>query len=133
MNMNRYLLASLAAAVWLLMYGFVVNTIILADFWSAQPVTGLMRPEGEEIMWAIVMSCLLQGLALGMIFVRWRNGPGVGDGLKFGLLTAWFVAAVYLLFYGLQPWDVASTAVSIGADSVMYIGAGLILALVYRP
>ncbi len=133
MNVTKYWVASLAAGVWLLLYGFVANTIVLADVWASYGNASIMRPEGEEVMWAAVASCLLQGLALGFIFTRGYQNRGVGEGVRFGLLIAWFVAAIYLLFYALQPWGLAGTGIAIVTDGIMYVGAGVILALLYKP
>lgn len=133
MNVTKYWIASLAAAIWIFLYGFVANTIVLADFWAAQTSPGLMRPEGQEIMWAIAVSCLLQGLALGFIFTRGYQNKGIGEGVRYGLLIAWFIAALYLLFYALQPWNDVSLLVAIVTDGLMYVGAGIVLALLYKP
>ena len=132
MNATKYWIASLAAGVWIFLYGFVANTIILKDYWAAHTTPGAMRPEGEEVMWAIIASCLLQGLALGYIFTRGYENKGVGEGLRFGVLIAWFVAAIYLLFYALLPWEMTPTLVAMATDGIMYLGAGVILALLYR-
>ena len=133
MNMSRYLIASVAAGVWIFFYGFVANAVVLADFWAANAAPGLMRPEGEELIWAIVASCLLQGLALGFIFTQGHKNTGIGEGLRFGVLIAWFVASIYLLFFALQPWTPVTTAVSAVTDGIMYLGAGVVLALLYKP
>lgn len=133
MNTKRYLLAALAGFAWLLVYGGVVNTVLLDDFWTRQDTAvGLMRPEGEEIFAAIVLSCLSQALALAYVFTRGYEGRGLPEGLRFGLLVAWFVASLYLLFYAIQPWSLASTVTTIVADGLMYVGLGAVLALIYR-
>jgi len=131
-NVSRYLIASTAAMVWIFAYGFVVNAILLADFWAAQTAPGLMRPEGEEVVWAMMASMAVQAFALGFIFTRGYDDRGWSEGLRFGLLVAWFVAGLYLLFYALQPWNLTSTVVSIAVDGLMYVGAGIVLALLYR-
>ena len=132
MNTKRYLIASIAAAAFLMLYGFVVNTIVLADFYEANTAIGLMRAEEDQIMWAILLSTLLQALALGFIFTRGYEGKGIGEGVRFGFLVAWFVAALYLLFYALQPWDTTATLVAMVVDGIMYIGAGIVLSLLYQ-
>ena len=133
MNMSRYLIASVAAGVWIFFYGFVANVVVLADFWAAHASPGLMRPEGDEVMWAIVASCLSQGLALGFIFTKGHQNTGIGEGLRFGGLIAWFVASVYLLFFAIQPWTLVTLATAAATDGLMYLGAGVVLALLYRP
>lgn len=132
MNTNKYLIASFGAAVWLFVYGFVVNAIVLMDYWIANTLPGTMRPEGEEIIWAIVVSVLLQGFALGYIFTRNYQAKGVGEGVRFGLLIAWFIAGLYFLFYAIQPWGLVPTFVAIAADGIGYIGAGVVLSLLYK-
>ena len=134
MNTGKYVVAAIAATVWLLSYGFVMNNIVLADFWTTMAVAeGLMRPEDEMVMWAVMASCALQGFALAFIFARGYEGRGIGEGFRFGLLVAWFVAALYLQFFAIQPWSLQGWAVSSVVDGVMYIGAGIVLALIYRP
>jgi len=132
MNTNRYLIASPVTGVWMVVYGFVANQVVLGDFWSSQVAPGLVRPEGEEILGAVIASCFLQAFALGFIFTRGYEARGLGEGVRFGLLVAWFVASLYLLFYALQPWNVISVTVSALTDGLMYVGAGVVLALLYR-
>lgn len=132
MNSKRYVVASLAAGAWILMYGFVVNAIVLAEFWEANTPADLMRAEADQIMWAIIVSCFSQAFALGYIFTRGYESKGVSEGFRFGLLVAWFVASIYLLMYAIQPLPMIGLIVSCIADGVMYIGAGMILALIYK-
>ena len=132
MNTKRFLIAGVAVAVWLMLYGFVVYGILLADFWDSQGNAAMMRPENEQVMWAIMLSCLLQGLALAFIFTKGYEGKGVGEGVRFGLLVAWFIAGLYLLFYAIQPWGEVGLVASIATDGLMYVGAGIVLALLYR-
>ena len=132
MSAKKYVIASIGAGVWIFFYGFIVNAILLKNFYSANVDPNLMRPEGQEVMWAIIASCLLQGFALAYIFTKGHENKGIGEGLRFGLLIAWFVAALYLLFYAIQPWTMTSTIVAMVADGIMYIGAGAIIALLYK-
>ncbi|MBT8114905.1 MAG: hypothetical protein KJP04_05975 [Arenicella sp.] len=132
MNTKNYLIASIAGGTFILFYGFIVNAILLADFWSNHGGTALMRPEGTEIMWAIVASCYLQGFILTCIYIKGMSGTGIMEGLRFGLLIAAFVASIYLLFYGLQPWGLDATVVTMLVDGVMFIGAGLVIAALYK-
>jgi len=134
MNTGKYVVASVVAAVWMLLYGFVMNTIVLKDFWASMALSeGMMRPENEQVMWAIVVSCLAQALALGYVFIRGYENRGVGEGFRFGLLVAWFIAAVYLLFFAIQPWTLQGWVTSSVVDGGMYIGVRIVLALLYRP
>lgn len=132
MNTNRYLLASLGAAVFIFLYGWVVHGVLLSDYWSEQFVEGSMRAPGEEIMWAIVVSCLLQGLALGFIFIKGYQNKGIGEGVRFGLLIAWFIIALYFLHYALSPMAITTMVTGMVTDGIMYLIAGVILATLYK-
>ncbi len=83
-------------------------------------------------MWAIIAACLLQGVALGYLFAKGHEGKGWTEGVRFGLAIACFIAGLYLLFYAIQPWGLVPTAVSIVVDGIMYTGAGIVLAVLYK-
>ncbi len=132
MNTQKYVIASLGASVWLFVYGFVANAIILMDYWTANSSPGLMRPEGTEIMWAIVAAMVIQGFALGYIFTKNFEAKGVGEGVRFGLLIAWFMAGIYFMVYALQPIEMGPMFVGILTDGIGYVGAGAVLAMLYK-
>lgn len=132
MNTKRYVLASLGVAVFIFIYGWVVHGILLADFWAEQLVEGAMRPPGEEVLWAIVVSCLLQGYALAFIFTRGYQNLGIMEGVRFGLLIAWFIAAIYVLQFALSPISMTTMVYGLIIDGIMYIIAGVILAALYK-
>lgn len=132
MNTKRYLMASLGVAVLIFFYGWIIHGFLLADFWAEHMVEGSMRPQGEEVMWAIVVSCLLQGLALGFIFTKGYQNLGVTEGFRFGLLIAWFIVAIYFLHYAISPMEPVALVTGMVVDGVMYVIAGVILAAVYK-
>ena len=132
MNSKKYIYASLAGGTFILFYGFIVNAILLKDFWTTHTGALQMRPEGSEIMWAIVVSCYLQGFVLTYIYSKGMRNTEVLEGLRFGVLIAAFVASIYLLFYALQPWSIDATLVTMLVDGLMYVGAGAVIAALYK-
>lgn len=132
MNTKRYFLASLGVAVLIFFYGWIIHGFLLAEYWAEQMVEGSMRPAGEEVMWAIVASCLLQGLALAFIFIRGYQNRGIMEGFRFGLLIAWFIIAIYFLHYAVSPMALSTMVVGMIADGVMYVLCGLVLGALYR-
>jgi hypothetical protein len=132
MNTSKYLVASIGAAIWLFIYSFVANVIVLGNYWQTSTSAGLMRADEDQIMWAISASMLVQALALGYIFTRNYEHKGVGEGVRFGLLIAAFVAGLYLLFYGIQPWALTSTFIAMISDGIGYVGVGVVLSLLYK-
>lgn len=132
MNTKNYIFASVASGIFILLYGYIVNAMLLANFWSSHSGAAIMRPAGTEIMWAIVASCFLQGFVLTAIYIKGMAGNGMTEGLRFGLYIAAFVASIYLLFYGLQPWGLDATVVTMLVDGLMFIGAGIVIAAIYK-
>ena len=96
MNAQKYVIASIAAGTWIFFYGFLVNGLLLKDFWIANSNPALMRPEDQMIMWAIVASSYLQGFVLAYIFTKGQEHKGIVEGLRFGLPIAVFVVALVL-------------------------------------
>ena len=133
MNMNRFLLASAAAGIFYFFYGYVANVLILGPmFWETIPA-GVFRAEGSELVGMIFLSCMLQGLVLGYIFVQNHDGTGVMEGVRFGFLVACFVGATALLTHAIMPIPLMTTIVGVIGDGIGYVGIGAILALIYKP
>jgi hypothetical protein len=73
---TKVLLAALAGAVATFLSGWLLYGIVLKNFYDsnmlevARPV---MRPHGEEILWAIFVGCLAWSLLLALVFSRWAS------------------------------------------------------------
>jgi len=132
MNTQKYIIASVGAAVWLFAYGFVVYGLLLADYFAGVTPAALMRPEDQQLIMFIGLGCLIQGLGLGYIFTKNYEAKGVGEGVRFGVLIAIFVIGLYTLMYGIQPYTLQGLLSSMAVDGIMYIGAGAVLALLYK-
>lgn len=133
MNTTKYSLASVAAGVFFFVYGFVVHAMLLSGFYDANVPPTFMRPDDTPLIWAIGLSCILQGFALGYIFLQNFENKGIGEGVRFGFLIALFWAAAQLLAYGVQPVPFNAVLVSAIADGIGYVGLGAVFALVYKP
>lgn len=132
MNTQKYMIASIGAAVWIFVYGYVVYALLLADYFAGITVAGLMRPEAEQMLVPIALGCLIQGFGLGLIFTKGYENRGLGEGVRFGLFITFFLAGMYVLMYGIAPYTVQGVISYIVADGIMYIGAGVVLSLLYK-
>ena len=132
MNTNRYMMASAAAAVAFFFYGFVVNVIMLDGFYMENLSQQMFRPEGSQLMWAIMLSCILQALVLGYIFLRNYEAKGWMEGVRFGFWIALFYGSVQLISFALMPISANVLLVGVIADGLGYICLGAVFALVYK-
>jgi len=133
MNTNRYVIASVATAVFFFFYGFVMNVIILDGFYMENLSQQMFRPEGSQLMWAIVLSCILQAFVLGYIFLQNYEGKGWIEGARFGFWIALFYGSVQLISFALMPMSANVLLVGVIADGIGYVALMSVFALVYKP
>ncbi len=65
--------------------GWIMYGILLADFTANNFNQSTVRPNGEMIWWAIVVSSLIFGFLLTMA-LKWSGSKGIVSGLKTGFL-----------------------------------------------
>ncbi len=130
MNTQKYVIASIGAFVWLMLYGFVMYNYVVADYMASVTPDGLARVPQDMI--AITVGALIQAFALGLIYTKNHEGKGAGEGVRFGLMIAVFVAGMYTLMYGVMNYDLQGTLVGTAVDGLMYVGAGVVLSLLYK-
>jgi hypothetical protein len=132
MNTNRWLLASIVAAVFLFLYGWVVYGVLLLSYVTRIAPQGSMVPAGSENFGLIALGCLIQGAALARIFVMGRKGPGAIEGVRFGLYIGALVLGIYVLMAGVTPYTLRAASTFAIIDTVMYVGAGALIAMLYK-
>ncbi len=132
MNMQKYLISSLAAAVWLFLYGFAIWGLLLADYLTGIAPVGTLLAEADQNMMWIGIGCLVQGFGLGLIYTRGHEGKGMMEGVRFGLFVGIVILGIYILSHGVSPISLRA-AITYGlVDTVMYMGAGVVFAMLYK-
>ena len=132
MNTQKYVIASLAAAVFMFFYGFLVYGVLLTDYVASITIPGTMVAEGEENMMLIALGTIIQAFGLGLLYTKGHEGKGPMEGVRFGLFVGIFLIGIYVLMAGLTPYSV-QTQLTFGAiDTVMYMGAGVVFAMLYK-
>lgn len=133
MNTKSYAMAAVAAAVFFFFYGFVANVLVLGSLYADMEASPLFRPEGEELMGAIALSCLLQACVLGYIFIQNLENKGWMEGARFGAMIGVFYFTLQILNYGIMPLSMGPMITSGIANGLGYVGLGAVFALVYKP
>ena len=91
MNTNKILVGGIVGGVAFFFLGWLIYGMILAGFMTANSNQCMMRPMGEWLWWALILSNLMWGFFVAVLF-SWTNTTGWMDGAKkgaiFGLLTS---------------------------------------------
>lgn len=136
MNTKRLALASLAVFVVFFVVDGVVNNLLLADLYKQ--TASVWRPESEiqGNMWLMWIGTLILAPLFALIYTKGyeANKPGLGQGVRYGLIVGVLLSAPQcLVWYAVLPipavlpvwWFVAGMAES--------IAAGVAAGLIYRP
>jgi len=132
MNTQKYLITSIAASVYFMAYGFLVYAVLLADYLAELMPAGSISPESEQNVVYIAIGCLFLGFVLTYMFIKGLEHRGTTEGLRFGLLIGLVFMGVYLIEAGTSPTTFQTALIFGLMDIIMYMGGGLIIALLYK-
>lgn len=130
MNFKKLALSFIAVFPAIFATDFVIHGVIMKSTYQATP--HLWRPEADM---PAFMGCMLLGQATLALFFSWiflhgYKGKGLGEGIRYGLLMAGFLAGNNLVMYAVSPYDFGMVAAWIGFAAVQGVVGGVICALV---
>jgi hypothetical protein len=135
MNYARVAVAALAATVVDAIVGYLIYGVLLANSFAGYP--GVYRAADTGTAYLPGMfACIFAGLLVAAyIYAKgYDGGPGIAEGLRFGLLLGVFVAAVFA--------GVNYATLNIGLGHSLKLGAaalvewtllGTVVGAVYKP
>lgn len=129
---NKILFGGLVGGLATFLLGWLVYGILLADFTAANNNNAIMRPMEEMIWWAIILSNLLGGFLIAIIF-SWSGVSGFTSGMIKGAILGAFISACFdFSMYSMSTMFLNGMAivVDIIASTVMYAVAGGVVAWV---
>lgn len=132
MNCKRFIIASLSVFVAIQAMEFLINWIILMPQYEA--LKEMWRPDMSSKMWIMYPIGLLVAFLFTYIFVKGREGKGLAEGVRFGLIIWLFVAVPMSLGYWVMfpiPFKLALWWIIFSL--IEYIIAGLLVAAIYKP
>ncbi len=132
MNTQKYLITSVAASVFLFFYGGAVFGFLLPEYIAGITPAGMQIPEADVSTMYIGLGCLVQGFLLTYIFIKGLENKGLMEGLRFGFLVGLFVFGIWLIWVGTSPLDFRAGLTFGIIDTVMYMGAGAVMSLLYK-
>jgi hypothetical protein len=132
MNTKRFFLSVIVVFGFVFLYeGFVHGHLLMEAY---QATAGLWRPMGDhmDFMKFMMLGQLAQAFMITYIFTRHYEARGVKEGLRFGLYIGLLLASIDLAAYSYLPVEFSLVASWMGASLLKGVGAGAVLALVYK-
>jgi hypothetical protein len=103
MNSKRFILAFVAAYIFLFLWGWLLNGMVLKDVYAETP--NLWRTQSEMLSlfhWIIIGQALIV-FSFVMIYASGFAGSGVIAGVRLGVLLEIAAIGMRMGFYAVQP------------------------------
>jgi len=131
--MKRFLLAFIAAYVFIFLWGWLLNGVVLKDVYAETPNLWRSQSEMMSLFHWIIIGQALVVFAFVMIYASGFAGGGVAAGVKLGLLLEIAAIGMRLGFYAVQP--IPGKLILYGSISglVEMIIVGALVGAIYKP
>ena len=131
--MKRFILAFIAAYIFIFVWGWLLNGVFLKDIYAQTP--NLWRQQSEMISlfhWIIIGQALIV-FAFIMIYASDFAGGGVIAGIQLGVLVEIAAIGMRMGFYAVQP--IPGKLIFYGSVSgiIEMIIVGAIVGAIYKP
>jgi len=131
--MKRFILAFVAAYIFLFFWGWLLNGVFLKDLYAETP--NLWRPQSEMMSlfhWIIIGQALIV-FAFVMIYASGFAGGGVMAGIRLGVLLEIAAIGMRLGFYAVQPFPGKLIFYGSASGLIEMIIVGAIVGAIYKP
>ena len=132
MNWKRFLIASLVVFVVVQAMEFLINNVILMSQYES--LKNLWRPDMESKMWIMYLIGLLVAFLFTYIFIKGREGKGLAEGVRYGIIIWLFVSVPMCLgFWVMFPVPLKLALWWMLFSLLEMLIAGILVAAIYRP
>jgi len=128
---RRFSLAFLAAFVFIFLWGWLYNGVLLKDVYTQS----LWRPQNETISlfhWIIIGQAILV-LAFVMIYASGFAGGGVAAGIRLGIMLEILAIGARMMMYAVQPLPAKLIVYWSVGGLIEMIVTGAIVGAIYKP
>lgn len=131
MNWKRFFWASLVILVVRKGLAYLIETFFLM---RDERVNSLLRPDVKSTVWLMFIVGLLVAFLFTYIFVKGREGKGIQEGVRFGIIVCLFVTVptglgAWMMF----PIPMALIARWILMGLLLNLISGILAAAIYKP
>ena len=131
--MKRFIVAFLAAYIFIFFWGWLLNGVLLKDVYAQTP--NLWRSQSEMMSlfhWIIVGQALVV-FAFVMIYASGFAGGGVIAGIRLGLLLEIAAIGMRMGIYAVQPFPGKLIVYGSVGGLIEMIIVGAIVGAIYKP
>jgi len=131
--MKRFILAFIAAYVFLFFWGWLLNGVVLKDVYAETP--NLWRSQSEMMSlfhWIIVGQALIV-FAFVMIYASGFAGGGILAGVRLGVLLEIAAIGMRIAVYAVQPFPGKLIVYGSMSGLIEMIFVGVIVGAIYKP
>ena len=131
--MKRFILAFIGAYVFLFVWGWLLNGILLKDIYAETP--NLWRPQSEMMSlfhWIIIGQALIV-FAFVMIYASGFAGGGILAGVRLGVLLEIAAIGMRIAVYAVQPFPGKLIVYGSMSGLIEMIFVGVIVGAIYKP
>lgn len=132
MNWKRLVLAALAVFVSVQVLEFTLVSLVMKS--AGAQLEGLWRPDMSSKIWLMYIVSAVVSLLFAYIFAKGREGKGLLEGVRFGLIIWLFVTVpMNVSWYVMLPIPLGVVLRWILVGLVEMLVAGVLAALIYKP
>jgi hypothetical protein len=131
--MKRFIIAFIAAYVFIFVWGWLLNGVLLKDVYAQTP--NLWRSQNEMMSlfhWIIIGQGLVI-LAFVMIYACGFAGGGVIAGIRLGILVEIAAIGMRLAIYAVQPFPGKLIVYGSVSGLIEMVIVGAIVGAIYKP
>lgn len=132
MNWKRFFAASAAVYVAIQAIDFVANAVFMKS--DNEAIRGLWRTDLSSRMWWMYVFGVLVALMFTYIFVKGREGKGLAEGVRFGIIVWLFMTLpMNVSMWVMLPigWPIILRWILFGLLEMLI--AGILVAAIYKP
>lgn len=130
MNVMRFIIAAVVVFGFIFGLEWYVHGQLLMGMY--EETAHVWRPEGEALMHYMLASQMGFSFVLAYIFTRNYEGRGLPEGIRFGILFGLLIGFLELGTYAYLPISLTLVLYWVGTAIVKGVGAGILLALIYK-
>jgi len=131
--MKRFIIAFIAAYVFVFVWGWLLNGVFLKDVYAETPNLWRSQSEMVTLFQSILIGQALVFFAFVMIYACGFAGGGVIAGIRLGILVEIAAIGMRLAIYAVQPFPGKLIVYGSVSGLIEMVIVGAIVGAIYKP
>jgi hypothetical protein len=131
--MKRFILAFVAAYIFLFVWGWLFNGVLLKDVYAETPNLWRSQSEMASLFHWIIIGQALIVFSFVMIYASGFAGGGIIAGIRLGLLLEIAAIGMRMAIYAVQPFPGKLLFYGSASGLIEMIIVGAMVGAIYKP